>query len=35
MRRAIDRIGTATIENMMLEGNPARAMKIIREAVFR
>jgi xylose isomerase len=35
MRRAIDRIGAATIENMMLEGNPARAMKIIRETVFR
>jgi xylose isomerase len=35
MRRALDRIGGTTIENMMREGNPARTMKIIREAVFR
>ncbi|MFA5400549.1 MAG: sugar phosphate isomerase/epimerase family protein [Dehalococcoidia bacterium] len=35
MRRALERIGDTSIENMMREGNPARAMKIIREAVFR
>jgi xylose isomerase len=35
LRRAIDRIGAASIEKMIQEGNPARTMKIIREAVFR
>jgi len=35
LRRALDHIGGTTIENMMREGNPAKTMKIIREAVFR
>jgi len=35
MRRALDRMGVGTIEDMLREGNPARAMKTIREAIFR
>jgi xylose isomerase len=34
MRRALERIGDKVIEQMMLEGNPAKTMRIVREAIF-
>ena len=35
MREALDRIGDKTVQEMMREGNPAKIMRVIREAVFR
>jgi hypothetical protein len=30
----MERIGSKAIEQMMLEGNPAKTMRIVREAIF-
>jgi sugar phosphate isomerase/epimerase len=35
MRKALSRIGDEHIEAMIKEGNPAKAMRAVREAVFR
>ena len=34
MRRALERIGDKAIEQMMAEGNPAKTMRTVREAIF-
>ncbi len=34
MRRALERIGDKAIEQMLAEGNPAKTMRIVREAIF-
>jgi xylose isomerase len=34
MRRALERIGDKAIGQMLAEGNPAKTMRIVREAIF-
>ena len=35
MRKALMRIGEKNIEEMIAEGNPAKSMKVLREAIFK